>query len=97
MFVGVAALSYFLFRLFLIAAILVVVVCLLLWIRRPIARRNLRAEMPADATDQQVEAKVKSSQRSFGFKIWFFVFCVPMMIIIALMIANNMTVIRIGH
>lgn len=97
MFVGVTALSYFLARLFLVALVLVAVVCALMWIRRPIVRRNLRAELPAGATDQEVEAKVKSSQRSFGFKVWFFVFCMPMLFIFALMIANNMTVIRIGH
>ena len=97
MFVGVTALSFFLVRLFLVAAVLVAVICALLWIRRPIVRRNVRAEMPADATDQQVEAKVKSSQRAFSFKVWFFVFCMPMLIIVALMVANNMTVIRVGH
>jgi hypothetical protein len=94
MFAGVVTFSLFLTRLFLIACGLVVAVCLLLWVRRPLERRNIRRKLPTTATEQEVEAKVRSSQRSFGFKVWFFVFCVPMMIIIALMVANNMSVIR---
>jgi hypothetical protein len=68
------------------------VICALVWIRRPLARRAIRRELPTEATDQEVEAKVKSSQRAFGFKVWFFVFCLPMLIILALMVANNMSV-----
>lgn len=97
MFAGVTVFSYFLFRLFMIASFLVAVICGLVWIRRPLVRRNVRAELPEGATDQEVEAKVKASQRLFSFKVWFFVFCVPMLIIVALMVANHMTVIRIGN
>lgn len=92
MFAGVTLLSFFIWRLFLIAAGLVAVICALVWIRRPLARRAIRRELPAEASDQEVEAKVKTSQRAFGFKVWFFVFCVPMLIILALMVANNMSV-----
>lgn len=92
MFAGVTLLSFFIWRLFLIAAGLVAVICALVWIRRPLARRAIRRELPTEATDQEVEAKVKSSQRAFGFKVWFFVFCLPMLIILALMVANNMSV-----
>jgi hypothetical protein len=97
MFAGVLTLSYFITRLFLIACGLVAVICALVWIRRPLARRSIMRQLPEGVTPQEVEAKVKSSQRAFGFKVWFFVFCMPMLVIIALMVANNMTVIRLGN
>lgn len=97
MFAGVTVFSIFLFRLFLIASLLVAVICALVWIRRPIIRRSVRAELPSGATNQEVEARVEAKQRAFGLKIWFFIFFVPMLVIIALMVANNMTVIRIGN
>lgn len=92
MFAGVITLGMFVFRLFGIAALLAAVISLLTWIRRPIARYSIRRELPAGTTDQEVEMKVKSSQRSFGLKLWLFVFGVPMVIIIAMMIANNMSI-----
>lgn len=92
MFAGVITLGMFLFRLFGIAALLAAVISLLTWIRRPIARHSIRRELPEGATEQEVELKVKSSQRSFGLKLWLFVFGIPMVIIVTMMIANNMSI-----
>jgi hypothetical protein len=82
----------FLFRLFGIAALLAAVISLLTWIRRPIARHSIRRELPEGVTDQEVELKVKTSQRSFSLKLWLFVFGLPMILIVAMMVANNMSI-----
>jgi uncharacterized membrane protein len=84
-------LGYFITRIFVVALVLAVVIAVLSLIRRPLIRASIRRELPAGATDAEVEVKVKSNQRSFFLKVWFFVFGIPMGIVVALLVANHMT------
>jgi hypothetical protein len=79
-------------RLFIIAAVIGAVLVLTLLIRRPLVRRSILRASPAGISTQEIEKLVRKSQFRFGLALWTIVFGVPLFVIIAMLVANKVSV-----
>lgn len=91
---GVIALGMFLARISWIAAILAAFVTFIMIVRRPFERNAIQKSSP-EASPQEVETMLKSSQRRFGVMIWLLVVVLPLLVLAGIMYANNVSV-RVG-
>lgn len=94
MLAGVFALGMFLARISWIAALLAGFVTIIVLVRRPFERHSIQTSLP-EASPPEVEVMLKTSQRRFGVKMWLFIFLLPVLVLLGIMYANNVTV-RLG-
>jgi amino acid transporter len=91
---GVIALGMFLARISWIAAILAAFVTFVMLVRRPFERKSIQKASP-EASEQEVETMLKTSQRRFGVAIWLLIFLLPMLVLAGIMYVNSVSV-RVG-
>ncbi|WP_327210019.1 hypothetical protein [Rhizobium leguminosarum] len=79
-------------RLFVIAAVIGALLVLILMVRKPFARRSIARAAPAGTTPEVIEKEVRKSQFRFGLALWLIFFGLPLFVIMALLIANKVSV-----